>query len=67
MAKTVFMYSQEEHVNFTGDEFRSGNGEEVETFWTQSSGQWCIRSDQLLEAPLVELSALWAGAWGRLC
>lgn len=39
MAKTVFMYSQEEHVNFTGDEFRSGNGEEVETFWTQSSGQ----------------------------
>lgn len=37
MAKTVFIYSQEEHVNFPGDEFRSANSEEVETFCVQAS------------------------------
>ena len=42
MAKTVFIYSQEEHVNFTGDEFRYANREEVETFCVQDPVFWPV-------------------------
>ena len=45
MAKTVFIYSQEEHVSFTGDEFRSAKWKPF-VFRSQSSAQCCSRSDQ---------------------
>ena len=45
MAKTVFIYSQEEHVSFTGDEFQSAKWKPF-VFRSRSSAQCCSRSDQ---------------------